>query len=84
MCMFPVGMTSKRVNVGSPGADTIVPSDTQCRACSAEGDAEPVNDLQRALLNHQCITGSADCRYIPDANFLSQPERLVQCHSQAS
>lgn len=63
MCMFPEAMMSKRVNVGSPGADTIVPSDTQCRACSAAGDAEPVNDLQRALLSHQCIAGSADCRY---------------------
>lgn len=63
MCMFPDGMTSKRVNVGSPGVDTTVPSDTQCRACSAVGDAEPVNDLQRALLSHQCIVGSGDCRY---------------------
>lgn len=77
MCIFPGGMTSKRVNVGSPGADAIVSSDTQCRACSAEGDAEPVNDLQRALLNHECIAGSADCRYIPNTDPFRQPELLV-------
>ena len=76
MCMFPSGMTSKRVNVGSPGEDIIVPSDKQCRACSAEGDVEPVNDLQRALLNHECIAGSADCRYIPLTDSLRLPGRL--------
>ena len=63
MCMFPDEMESKRVGLGSPDVDTMVPGDTQCRACSMVGDTEPVNALQRTLLAHQCITGSADCRY---------------------
>lgn len=63
MCMFRDAITYKRVSVGSLGAYTKVPGDTQCRACSSAQPWERVNHLERGLLKHQCIAGGADCRY---------------------
>lgn len=61
--MFTGTMASKRVTVGSPGAYTEVAGGTQCRACSSTQPAERLTSLERGLVKHQCITGSADCRY---------------------
>lgn len=61
VCMFQDDLSSKRVNAGVPDVETFVDADMQCRSCS--NDETTVTDLQRILLEHQCMTESDTCRY---------------------
>lgn len=60
VCMFQDDLSSKRVNAGVPDVETFVDADMQCRSCS--NDETTVTDLQRILLEHQCMTESDTCR----------------------
>ena len=63
VCMFQDELSAKRVNVGFPGEEKFVAADMQCRSCSLPNDPTTFTDLQRNLLQHQCMAESDICRY---------------------
>lgn len=62
MCIFQADVESKVISIGSPGLETTVPGDVQCRGCSTNKDPKFVSPLRQSLLDHQCIAESDICR----------------------
>ena len=62
VCMFQGALTSKRVRVGLPGVETVVQSDSQCRACTDVNRPGQISDRQESLLDNGCIADSDICR----------------------
>lgn len=76
MCMFPDEMTSKKVSFEGPPGREAVSGDSQCRACSRNGDQE---ELQKILLERQCISSSDDCRYSNSRRLPCAVVRIGYC-----
>ena len=58
MCIFQEKLESKVVTLGSPGVETTVASDMQCRAFPAGANTKRVSPLQKSLFDHQCVAES--------------------------